>query len=309
MSVAAAPPPPPPPPTDELGQWLVRVTDRPDDVALRLVFADWLLERGDPRGRLMALQLEDERSPPDLMRKVKINVLVRDHGPSWCPPGTRPRAFRRGLPSAVEWNAPTDPAHLAWRSIDTVHCALPEGPVPRGSPFAFARPTLRAVTGVDRQLFAHLLAAPLAGLTQLSVRDVDADAPSLAARALTFPALRTLALRTTAAERDARLGAAQLEQVLRQCATLERLSLSLPALPVAPVLALRARLAPRLTLRFLIDWETLRLPFTLELDPDTGALVVPGHVPGTVTDYAEELGRELGLRLRVLYVAAEAPAR
>lgn len=54
----------------------------PDDLALRNVFADWLVERGDPRGELMALQLsrrEGRTSAPDRERK-----LIEKHGGEWA---------------------------------------------------------------------------------------------------------------------------------------------------------------------------------------------------------------------------------
>ncbi|MBA3541481.1 MAG: TIGR02996 domain-containing protein [Deltaproteobacteria bacterium] len=35
---------------------IAAVAEAPDDDAPRLVYADWLMERGDPRGELVALQ-------------------------------------------------------------------------------------------------------------------------------------------------------------------------------------------------------------------------------------------------------------
>ena len=41
--------------TQEEQAFLEAMLDRPDDVSLRLVFADWLEERGDARGELLRL--------------------------------------------------------------------------------------------------------------------------------------------------------------------------------------------------------------------------------------------------------------
>src|SRR5262249_42657415 len=46
--------------TDEAA-FLRSILDDPDDEANRLVYADWLEERGDPRAELVRLQLETDR--------------------------------------------------------------------------------------------------------------------------------------------------------------------------------------------------------------------------------------------------------
>lgn len=62
--------------------FLADIAANPDDDALKGVFADWLLERGDPRGELMALQLKEHRSDEDLSREA---LLVRTHYKQWLP--------------------------------------------------------------------------------------------------------------------------------------------------------------------------------------------------------------------------------
>jgi uncharacterized protein (TIGR02996 family) len=45
--------------------FLRAILDAPDDDAPRAAFADWLQERGDPRGEFLAIQLEHARAWPD----------------------------------------------------------------------------------------------------------------------------------------------------------------------------------------------------------------------------------------------------
>ncbi len=62
---------------------LVQLAERPEDRALRLVFADGLLERGDPRGEVIALCARGELS---LTEARKVARLTTQHGPSWLGP-------------------------------------------------------------------------------------------------------------------------------------------------------------------------------------------------------------------------------
>jgi uncharacterized protein (TIGR02996 family) len=55
----------------------------PDDDAPRQVYADWLQERGDPRGELIALQLANTRTKKAMRRERQ---LIRHHRASWLGP-------------------------------------------------------------------------------------------------------------------------------------------------------------------------------------------------------------------------------
>lgn len=87
---------------DEL--FLRMILDRPDDDGPRLVFADWLEERGDcDRAELIRLQClgGDE---------TRVQELIRRHGRAWAGPASRHTyalAFRRGLVEEVTMAAPT----------------------------------------------------------------------------------------------------------------------------------------------------------------------------------------------------------
>ncbi len=56
----------------------------PDDDALRSVYADWLTDRGDPRGELIALQLERSRTGKKAPAREK--ELLELHGKAWLGP-------------------------------------------------------------------------------------------------------------------------------------------------------------------------------------------------------------------------------
>lgn len=62
---------------------LAAIRAAPDDDAPRLVYADWLIERGDPRGELIQLQcrLASEALPNATRRKMRIaeNKLIGDY--------------------------------------------------------------------------------------------------------------------------------------------------------------------------------------------------------------------------------------
>jgi uncharacterized protein (TIGR02996 family) len=62
------------------GEFLEAIYAAPDDDAPRAVFADWLTERGDPRGEFITLQL-GPRSPASLKRET---ALLKAHGEKWA---------------------------------------------------------------------------------------------------------------------------------------------------------------------------------------------------------------------------------
>ncbi len=92
---------------DELGQKLLQaVYNHPEDRELRLIYGDWLQERGDPQGELIALQccMEAQELTPTATRR--INALIRKHGMDWLGP-LRPIVmkqnlrFAQGFPASV----------------------------------------------------------------------------------------------------------------------------------------------------------------------------------------------------------------
>lgn len=62
---------------------LERVLDAPDDVHQRQVYADWLSERGDPRGELILLQLEKRTRALTDEEEARESELLELHGKAW----------------------------------------------------------------------------------------------------------------------------------------------------------------------------------------------------------------------------------
>jgi uncharacterized protein (TIGR02996 family) len=76
----------------------------PDDDGPRLVYADWLMDRGDPRGEYIAVSIACERAPtPEL--EARRSELWTKHRATW-EPKTRV-TFRRGFIERV-WVRPED---------------------------------------------------------------------------------------------------------------------------------------------------------------------------------------------------------
>src|SRR5262249_26258167 len=93
--------------------FLRAVIEAPDDDAPRLMFADWLEERGDVRGEFIRVQCELARLPEDDSRRDVLEeregTLLETHGSLWlgalpAPPGVNWGAFRRGFVESLWMN-------------------------------------------------------------------------------------------------------------------------------------------------------------------------------------------------------------
>src|ERR1043165_3448158 len=88
---------------DADAELLALVYAAPDDDGPRLVYADALLERGDPRGELIALQIARARGPVSDDARAREAELLTDHArlAAWGQPlstgGTC--TFERGFPA------------------------------------------------------------------------------------------------------------------------------------------------------------------------------------------------------------------
>ena len=87
--------------------FLEAIREAPDDDGPRLIFADWLEERGDPRGEFIRVQCALERlGPADPARPAledEERALLDEHEEEWTTPLRRrrdcvafPPRFRRG---------------------------------------------------------------------------------------------------------------------------------------------------------------------------------------------------------------------
>jgi len=164
---------------------LARILEHPGDVEARAVYGDWLAERGDPRGELIALQLATrDRLPTDAEAK-RERALLEAHATDWLGRlapvviGDRVR-FRLGFPSEMAVEPPKaialagDPA---WATVERLW--LMERTDDRAGPSLarelLAHPVMRGlrfVGGLGTRALRELARAPLPALT-----GVGADAP------------------------------------------------------------------------------------------------------------------------------------
>jgi uncharacterized protein (TIGR02996 family) len=67
--------------------FLAAIQATPADDILRLVYADWLDERGDCRGEFLRLQIQLKSLDPDHLQRAgaenRLSILRRNIDPSW----------------------------------------------------------------------------------------------------------------------------------------------------------------------------------------------------------------------------------
>ncbi|MFO0740117.1 MAG: TIGR02996 domain-containing protein [Labilithrix sp.] len=107
--------------------FLAAIHAAPDDDELRAVFADWLTERGDPRGELITLQLAPKPTPAAKKREA---ALLKKHGRAWAGPLDRvfqkeSRVFTRGfLSRGIVLDSATltasELAHPEWALVESL---------------------------------------------------------------------------------------------------------------------------------------------------------------------------------------------
>jgi len=181
---------------------LAAIHAAPDDDAPRAVYADWLVERGDRRGELIALQLADGDT------RERERELLRDHGRSWA--GDLGKAFdadglvfERGFLAGGSLRA-KDATYLedpAARLVTTIHCS--ESP-------DITIPLLRHLPSLRKLSTSAATAAALAthdqpsSITELATwlpYDLnDASVGAALARCAALPALRKLRIYSDSAD-------------------------------------------------------------------------------------------------------------
>jgi uncharacterized protein (TIGR02996 family) len=82
------------------------MVENPDDLNAYLAYSDWLLEQGDPRGELIAVQVALLRQPSSQEMKEREAALFEKYGDLWLGPLSRHRAkkvtWRLGFLDQVE---------------------------------------------------------------------------------------------------------------------------------------------------------------------------------------------------------------
>lgn len=120
---------------DRENELLRQLAERPFDRALRLVFADWLSERDDPRGEVITLT---ERGSLSLSERRRLARLTQEHAAAWLGPLSELAAssqcrFQGGFVSHLVCQTPSSPD--LWRTLadeprlaTVTSLVLPSGP-------------------------------------------------------------------------------------------------------------------------------------------------------------------------------------
>ncbi len=166
--------------------FLVEIAARPDDLELRSVFADWLLERGEPLGEFIALQLKPHPTPQERERERQLFSL---HANAWLPPALREvivswsQQYEKGVLTRCRIKA-APPAKIAAARLDprwaTVR-ALAAAPLE----LIDECPLLESLTDLEPAVLDALVLAraPLPKLRELSGRFTRKTLGALAAAA------------------------------------------------------------------------------------------------------------------------------
>jgi carbon storage regulator CsrA len=227
--------PPPPARSPEELAFLQAVLNEPDDEAIRLIFADWLEERGDPRGEFIRIQCQLANLPagPDWQRlRKRERALLDSHATSWkayLPYVLRTATFERGFVEAAELFVSEFLAHakaiFAQAPLRRLRAQLPGGPLARAALTALAAsPYLARLESLD-----------------LSNQDLGDEETLLLAQSPHLGSLRTLILR---ANHIQNAGGKELA-ASRHLANLDQLDLSGNPLGDAGVTELRTRFGDR----------------------------------------------------------------
>src|SRR2546425_6662579 len=88
--------------------FIAAILEDPDTDAPRLIYADWLEERGDPRGEFIRVQCELARMPPDDHHRLEMaereKQLIESNADSWLGPSLQNLGtwqFKRGFLSEI----------------------------------------------------------------------------------------------------------------------------------------------------------------------------------------------------------------
>jgi uncharacterized protein (TIGR02996 family) len=185
---------------------LADVYANPDDDAPRAVYADALLERGDPRGEFIQLQLAAAREPLDDAGRARLEELTASHGDRWLGPMAAfwyGAVYARGFPERVGSElgrkavaSVTDPAWRTIRSLDPGF-AGPQWSAKeiRAIVTLLSAPNLGFVRALRRMTVEALPEIPALPLRELELYFFEAARLPQLARALPrFPQLEKLAI-------------------------------------------------------------------------------------------------------------------
>jgi uncharacterized protein (TIGR02996 family) len=179
---------------DTAAQLLAAVADAPDDDGPRLVYADWLSERDDPRGEFIALQC---RAHPTDAERERAELLLRAHRSAWLGPLAlafvrSSVVFERGFPVSATVREHWDLAPLVGHEgLATLRHLDVSGA--RGALALVRDPACRNLTSLRCIDGVSLFERGPAGLVDLEVqRAPGASARAIVAEARGLPSLRGL---------------------------------------------------------------------------------------------------------------------
>jgi uncharacterized protein (TIGR02996 family) len=161
---------------------LAQVLASPADDEPRRVYADWLTQRGDPRGEFIALQLRDTGSPEDAKLRDAAWELEKQYREAWVPKvkGLRINGFVRGFPEHVHFVGDDFAAGAAalMRSLPVVRVSLRKATDAHLERLAglpeLARLERLDLEGLHDEGFQALVASP--NLSQLGALEVSQGA-------------------------------------------------------------------------------------------------------------------------------------
>jgi uncharacterized protein (TIGR02996 family) len=129
---------------------LAAIYAAPDDDEPRRIYADWLLQEGDPRGEFIQLQLQVAKTTDQLKRERALFVVHSDAWLAELRADPRDAVFERGFLAIARPRGKVLPAERGWATVHTLHEATPRDDVPM--------PSLRSLRGLT-EAHIHELAA------------------------------------------------------------------------------------------------------------------------------------------------------
>ena len=145
---------------------LAAIIEHPDDDAPRAVYADWLTERGDPRGELITLQLAKR---PTAAQRARVEALLAAHKKTWVGRFTGQK-IEHGSTDKL-WNK-TNPTKWEFARGFVDWCSMKSVDFARNAPALLEAEPLRRAHVTDRDVDALLAVEEIGRLRELDFRRV-----------------------------------------------------------------------------------------------------------------------------------------
>lgn len=145
---------------------LAAIIDNPDDDAPRAVYADWLTEKGDPRGEFITLQLA---ARPTAKQRARADELLDKYKKEWVGRfgGTK---LAYGFTEKT-WTK-TNPTKWEFARGFVDSCSMKAADFARNAPALLEAEPLRRAHVTDRDVEALIAVTEIGGLRELDFRRV-----------------------------------------------------------------------------------------------------------------------------------------